>query len=81
MFQLTENINPDMPIGLILQAVNSALPGALKDANSGGKRLKQHFDEKLKKTRNNRSEICYNLKFTNLILNQNQIGSPLICNS
>ena len=71
MFQLTENINPDMPIGLILQSVNIALPGALKDANSGGKRLKQHFGEKLKKTRNNRSEICYNLKFTKQILNQN----------
>ena len=71
MFQLTENINPDMPIGIILQAVNSALPGALKDPNSGGKRLKQHFGEKLKKTRNNRGEICYNLKLSNLILNQN----------
>ena len=71
MFQITDDINPEMTIGLILQAVNRTLPDTLKDLASSGKRLTQHCGERLKKTRNNRGEVCYNLKFTNLSLNNN----------
>ncbi len=60
--QLTENVNPEMTTGLIFQAVNKVLPDALKDCASSGKRLNQHFGEKLKTDRNNRGETCYNLK-------------------
>ena len=62
MLQLTENVNPEMTTGLIFQAVNKVLPGALKDSASSGKRLNQHFGEKLKTSRNNRGETCYNLQ-------------------
>ena len=62
MLQLTEDVNPEMTTGLIFQAVNKVLHGALKDSASSGKRLNQHFGEKLKTSRNNRGETCYNLK-------------------
>lgn len=65
-FQTVENVNPEITTNVIFQAINKILPNALKDSASTGKRLSQHFGEKLKTSRNNQGETCYNLAFTNL---------------
>ncbi len=65
-FQIVENVNPEMTTNVIFQAISKTLPNALRDSASTGKRLNQHFGEKLKTNRNNQGDTCYNLVFTNV---------------
>ncbi len=63
-FRIVENLDSDMTTDFIFKAINKTFPGALKDRASTGKRLNQHFGNKLKSARNNRGDTCYNLAFT-----------------
>lgn len=61
LFELTDEINPNMTTKNILKTINHRIPNEFKDEASAGRRIHKIFGNKIKSDRIN-GETCYNLK-------------------
>ncbi|MBR5163180.1 MAG: hypothetical protein IKW79_04075 [Schwartzia sp.] len=61
LFELTKEVNPDIPAECALALLNQVVPGIVVDVTSLGKRLRSHFGEAFLKDRLH-GKMCYNLR-------------------